>query len=236
MAGTVAGASPWTADEREVLAAAMLPVVRRLARSVAARVPVAYDDLLSEGLVGIARALNTFNPSRGASLATYVYRVAKGMMLNGARQLDPLPDGVRRDRREIDTARHAIYSRTGEKASEAAIAAVTGVSVRRQRQIAARDGFRAMLSLDAPFPQNAYEPSMGGDPLTDYCQTETARALGAAIASLPPRERLVLERHYVDGERVEAIAGDMGLSRQRVTQIRQAAIMRLRAVMADHAA
>ena len=57
-----------------------LPMVRRMAWSLAHRVPayVSVDDLNSEGLMGLVEALQRYDDKRGASFSTFAYLRVKG--------------------------------------------------------------------------------------------------------------------------------------------------------------
>lgn len=50
--------------------------------------PDYYEDLLQEGLIGCVAAIRTYDPSRGASFATYANRCIKNRMINAVRKLD----------------------------------------------------------------------------------------------------------------------------------------------------
>lgn len=68
------------------------------------------------------------------------------------------------------------------------------------------------------------------------CHSEGER-VWAAMDGLEPRERMVLTLYYGEELLQEEIGRRMGLSRSRISQIRQAALQRLREILeADHAA
>ena len=55
------------------------------------------DDLLGDGALGLIRAVDTYDPLRGATLEAYARKLIAGAMLNGLRKLDPVSERVRRD-------------------------------------------------------------------------------------------------------------------------------------------
>src|SRR5665213_3619587 len=101
-------------DEREATIRSLLPLVRTMARRVARVVRAAdLDDLIGDGSVGLIRAVDAFDPARGASLETYVRRVVLGAMLNGLRRLDPVSERARRALREAERLRLALAQDRG---------------------------------------------------------------------------------------------------------------------------
>jgi len=53
------------------------------------------------------------------------------------------------------------------------------------------------------------------------------------LRTLPPRDRLIMELHYLDGLTHEQIAGLFGLTRTAVTQVAQRSLCKLREVIKD---
>ncbi len=67
---------------------ACLPMVRRLAWSVARRCPglIPVDDLYGEGLLGLVEARRRYDPTRGAAFTTYAWSRIRGRMLDFLRK------------------------------------------------------------------------------------------------------------------------------------------------------
>jgi RNA polymerase sigma factor (sigma-70 family) len=59
-------------------------------------------------------------------------------------------------------------------------------------------------------------------------QTEMSRLLAEAIASLPPREEVLVNAHYCEGESMRAISKMLGISESRVSQLHARAVRLLR--------
>ena len=59
-----------------------------------------------------------------------------------------------------------------------------------------------------------------------------AGELRGAVARLPWRERVVVERHYWDGVPLKRVGAALGVSAARATQLRIPAVARLRAMLA----
>src|SRR5580704_9537979 len=101
-------------SEREDAIRQMFPMVRSTARRVGRLVPAAdIDDLVGDGCIGLIRAVDTFDPFRGAALETYARRLIIGAMLNGLRKLDPVSERARRKLREADRLRFEMAQERG---------------------------------------------------------------------------------------------------------------------------
>ncbi len=100
--------APVTAAEREVMILAHLPQVELLARRLHQRCPqVELEDLVSAGTIGLIRAVDRFDPSRGFKLKTLAEHKIRGAMLDYLREIDPLPRSVR----QFQKRRDAVLSR-----------------------------------------------------------------------------------------------------------------------------
>jgi RNA polymerase sigma factor (sigma-70 family) len=96
-------------ETREERIARLLPLVRRIARRISLVARGAdRDDLLGDGALGLIRAVDTYDPLRGATLEAYARKLIAGAMLNGLRKLDPVSERVRRTLRRAEERRFAL--------------------------------------------------------------------------------------------------------------------------------
>ncbi len=215
-----------TPAERDATIRELYPLVRAITRRVA-RVASGADpgDLAGDGAIGLIRAVDSFDPARGATLETYARKLIVGAMLNGLRRLDPVSERVRRTLRRAEERRYAIAQERGT------LPACNELDrdddrIRRARVAAFR---QAALSLDAPLRG-------GHDPLVDWETEPSARAserakraaLMEAVALLPERQRRIVALHYGSGMSLHAIGTTMRVSPQRVSQLHIGALARLR--------
>jgi RNA polymerase sigma factor FliA len=212
--------------EREDNIRQLFPLVRTIARRVHRMVPATdLDDLVGEGAMGLLRAVDTFDPSRGPTLQRYATRIVAGAMLNGLRRLDPVSERVRREIREAERERYAIASHQGELPSQ--------LDMERRRPALRRATLHAYrytpLSLDGPLPTGE---SLSGDWAADPALIASARAAEdavlAAVQALPARQRRVLSLHYFKGQSLHQIGKAMDISPQRASQLHKAALKNLR--------
>ena len=222
------------AQAREAKIRALFELVKKVARRVGRMVPGSdIEDLVGEGCIGLVRAVDSFDPSRGPSLEQYASRIVAGAMLNGIRRLDPVSERVRRDVREADRERYALATQLGELPTTKQMEA-RRPGLRRATTHAYR---HAPVSLDAPLPNGErLSGDWNADPATIVAAKAENESLRAFLDVLPPRHRELLTLHYFRGQTLHAISRRMGVSPQRVSQLHLTALMRLRKVIGNSAA
>ncbi len=215
-----------SADERETRIRALLPLVRAIARRVHRMVPVAdVEDLIGDGCVGLIRAVDAFDASRGVPLEHYARRVILGAVLNGVRRMDPVSERTRRTMRAASIARYRAAQQTGTMPGfadlERRLPAVAAARAEVHR--------RTPLSLDHVLPLGErIEPDWSGDPQSVVAARLERRRVHAAIAALGPRQRSIVVAHYFGDKRLRELVEPLGVSPQRVSQLHLNALERLR--------
>jgi RNA polymerase sigma factor for flagellar operon FliA len=213
-------------DDREATIRALFPLVRKVAHRIARVVPSAeIDDLVGDGAVGLIRAVDTYDPTRGTSLDTYVRRLVLGSMLNGLRRLDPVSERARRAVREAERERHALAQLRGSMPTMREMED-RRAGLRNARIAAYR---HAPVSLDASFTDDgAALADRRNDPARLAVDAGERREIAEAIALLPERQRRVVALHYYNRLSLHAIGAQMNVSAQRVSQLHLRALARLR--------
>ena len=207
----------------------LFPLVKRIARRVNRLIPSSdVDDLIGDGSVGLIRAIDSFDPSRGPTLEQYAGRVIAGAMLNGLRRLDPVSERVRREVREAEREQYALATQLG--------AMPTQYEMEERRpglRRAVTHAYRyTPLSLDGPLPAGeSLSGDWGADPGIIAAYRSERDFIRAALYRLTPRQRRVLALHYFRGKSLHQIGEALAISPQRASQLHQAAIKNLRKVM-----
>src|SRR3990172_659837 len=114
-----------TKEKNRIVAA--LPFVESLARRGASSMPhsIELGDLIQDGMIGLIDASHRFDESRGIKFETFAERRVRGAMIDALRR-DAWPRGVRRQRRELETAREELRRELGAEPSLADLAARVG--------------------------------------------------------------------------------------------------------------
>ena len=204
-------------------------MIRKIARRVSRMVAGSdIDDLVGEGCVGLIRAVDSFDPTRGPSLEQYAGRIVAGAMLNGLRRLDPVSERVRREMREAERERYALANERGSLPSQ------REMEDRRPalRRATAHAHEHAPLSLDSPLPVGErLARDSNADPAVVVSELAGMENLHAALQTLPPRLRSVIALHYFGELSLHQIGERMNISPQRASQLHLAALQKLQKVV-----
>jgi RNA polymerase sigma factor for flagellar operon FliA len=227
--------------ERAALLQQNVGLVHHVVRKLAAHLSTAadLDDMVSAGALGLVQAVDSFDRRRGLSFSTYAVPRIRGAILDELRKQDHVPRNVRRRSREMTRARDALTGRLRRPPSLDEIAGHMRVpsGMLRRWELDAEGAVRC--SLDQPATRREASATLG-ESMTDdrvpsvddtlTLEAEAARLKGA-IATLKAQERTVLALNYFEDLKLHEIAEVLGLSVCRISQIRTAALAKLRVVL-----
>lgn len=195
------------------------------------------EELISDGMLGLVKAIDAFDPGRGFQFSTYATPVVRGSIYNGLRRLDWLPERTRAKARNFQQAVDKLSQVQGRRPSEEDIAKELEISSKEVYELIANLGSMYLLSLDQPVGgDEGGEMSMGDlvedsqftGPEVEYEYAEERSALRQALAAIPDGERELLEMHYFQGVTFESISRMRGVSKQRISQLHLRAVRHLR--------
>jgi len=232
------------ADVRDRTIEEHMWLVRCIAKSMADRLPgqVDVDDLISAGAVGLIKAVDDFDPSRGAKLETYARYRIKGAILDDLRKQDMLPYSTRSKLRVVDRAIHSLERSLGRYPSDREIAEVAGISEEELSRLLSLASAIDLYSLDDILENGGEDMDIAEgpagarqeDPLTKLEREELARVIVDGLRELPQMERTVLGLYYYEGLRMKEIGEVVGVSESRISQIHSRAILLLRSRLRIH--
>ena len=215
------------------------PLVRRIAHHLMARLPssVSVEDLIQSGMIGLLEASASYDPARGASFETFAGIRIRGAMIDEVRRGDWSPRSVHRNARRVAESMRKVELRSGGDASDAAVARELGVGLEEYHAMLQDTLGSRLFSLDELMDEEHGERASFGsaahDPAALATRERLAGAIGAEIARLPERERLVLSLYYDDELNLKEIGLVLEVSESRVSQILSQATKRLRARLQD---
>lgn len=194
------------------------------------------EDLISDGMVGLVKAIDAFDPSRGFKFSTYATPVVRGSILNGLRRLEWVPERTKTKVRHLQKAVDKLQAVTGRRPTEEDIAQELDMSAKEVYEIIADLSSMYLLSLDTPLGTEDSDASMGDlvedtafvSPVQEYEFEEERDALRVALEKLPERDREIVEAHYFAGETFESISQRLGVSKQRISQLHLRAVRNMR--------
>jgi RNA polymerase sigma factor (sigma-70 family) len=226
---------------RARLVEAFLPMIAGVARIYRTSGSVDRVELVQEGVVGLLRALERYDAGRGTPFWPYAAWWVRQAMQQLVAELNRpvvLSDRALRQLSRIRSAHAEHVQRHGREPSTAGLAAATGISADSVSALAAAE--RTPRSVEEPVAGDGDVIGRFGDLIADPLAEDAYERVLAAIeveelrellSGLSERERGVIrERYGLDGpERTRAeIAGPLGVSGERVRQIEQRALAKLR--------
>jgi RNA polymerase sigma factor (sigma-70 family) len=225
---------------RELLIDRLLPLVSALARRFRTE-GLDSTDLIQEGIVGLLRALERYDPARGVpftAFATWWIRQA----LQDARSdfIRPfrLPPKALRQLSQLKSEHQRIYQTEQRSADVAELAKRMSIDLDQASALVAAD--RRVRSLDEAIWLSETDVGSLGDLLEDPLSDEAYEGVIDAIAGaqlrallsrLTQRERDVVSARFGLGgesEKLVDIGERLGISAERVRQIEQRALAKLR--------
>jgi RNA polymerase primary sigma factor len=198
-------------------------------------------DLVQEGTIGLMKAVERYDWRRGTKFSTYAAWWIRSGIIDalGANAPIRLPESMRERAADVQRAEQALMARAGRRPSAAEIAAELDLTP--AQVVEARAAAQPVGSLDVPVGADGdlmhadllSDPNTP-DPLQSLIEEADADELEALLGLLSERQRLVIELRFGLGSdeprTAEAVAGELGLARERVRQIELHALRRLAAV------
>lgn len=215
-----------------------LNLIGQTVASVSARYPRHVDrqELWNAGALGLVEAANRYDPSTGIPFAHFARMRIRGAIIDSTRSRDWASRSVRRRARELDQVKQDMIDSDGRGASREALANALGVTVAELASIEARSATSTLLYLDhesgddePSLRDTISDPSMDIDPQAMLEHREMLGTLREAVHHLPGIHGEVIRRYYLDGEMLQAIAEDHGVTQARISQIRSEALTALQA-------
>jgi RNA polymerase nonessential primary-like sigma factor len=211
---------------------------------------VPLSDLIEEGNLGLMHAIDKFEPERGFRFSTYatwwIRQAVERAVMNQGRVIR-LPVHVVRELQQVLRARRMLENDPafnqrkgfeGDGVRVEDVAALLGRDVQDVAELLAMA--EAPKSLDASTDRNDEDHTLGDsmadelavDPTGVTHNHEVEKLLDNWIDALSTREKEVLEGrfglHDREPETLEVLSDRLGLTRERVRQIQNEALLKLR--------
>jgi RNA polymerase sigma-B factor len=191
---------------REALVNGFLPLARKLARRYA-KSSEPYEDLFQVASLALVKAIDRFDPDRGASFSSFAVPTILGEL-----------------RRYFRDSTWSVHVSRGAKERALSIEDVLDA-------LSAKEAYAAQ-SLDAP--ASTEEDAVGslGDTLgaedASYELVEARMVVAGALPSLSERDRHVLRMRFVEEMTQSEIAAQIGISQMQVSRVLRRSLEQVR--------
>ncbi|AMW28154.1 MULTISPECIES: RNA polymerase sigma factor SigF [Arthrospira] len=186
-----------------------------------------YDDLLQVGCIGLIRAIERFDMSKGHAFSSFAIPYIRGEIQHYLRDKSP---SVRVPRQWLTLLRKAtpciqeLQVKLGRKPTDVEIASALEISVEEWNQVKLASQNRSLLSLDAPIQDEEEGSTSLGDlvPDTRYRSFQLAQEdqirLQQALGHLEDGTRKVLEFVFLYDLTQKETAEKLGISAVTVSR------------------
>lgn len=229
--------------DREALFHQHIPLVRRIAHHMIAKLPpnVELDDLIQVGMIGLTDALSRYEATQGVQFETFASQRIRGAMLDELREGDWMSRGARKSQKDIEHALHRVEQRLGRSPMESEIAAELGMSLEDYQSLLGKVRGTQLVYLEDFHRDDDDEGFLdrhvadeGANPMSVLRDQRLRAALVQAIKQLPEREQYIMGMYYEHDMNLKEIAAVLGVTESRVCQLHSQSIARLRTKMRGH--
>lgn len=226
---------------REQLIEQHLPLVRMLARPYCRR-GEPLEDLVQIGTIGLIKAIDRFDLSRGVAFSTYATPTIVGEIRRHFRDrawMVRVPRRLRQLNGRLPTLADELAGRLGRQPTTAELARAAGATEDEVSEA------RGCAHAHAPLSLSPWDGGGGDghelDPLETlgapdhrYELVEQRAALRSALRTLDERERTILQLRFVEDQVQAEIAGQLGISQMHVSRLIRRALDKLAAAIAPN--
>ncbi len=229
--------------DREHMIRQYVPLVRRLAHHMIAKLPpnIELDDLIQVGMIGLSEALTRYEVTQGVQFETFATQRIRGAMIDELRESDWMSRGSRKSQKDIERAVQRVEQRVGRSPKESEIAEELGMTLSDYQDLLGKVRGTQLVYLedmtggdDDDGFLDRHTADADGDPMEQLRDSRLRAALVQAIKSLPEREQYVMSMYYEKDLNLKEIAVVLGITESRVCQLHSQSVARLRAKMRSH--
>lgn len=218
----------------------VIRIAKNYQRSSGSRSVMSIDDLVSEGNIGLLRAVAKFNPSLGFRFSTYATHWINEAIRRGVMNQDRLirlPVHVAKRLNVYLATQKQLAQKSYRTPDYEDIARATGDNVGCVRELMAWQNSSNSLQTPSADNQSTWQDSFTDEealsPATQAERDDLMFHLQRFIAQLKPREQHILCARFGMGGRsseatLESIANEIGVTRERIRQIQIHALKQLK--------
>jgi RNA polymerase sigma-B factor len=219
---------------REELVESFLPLARRLARRYE-RETEPLDDLVQVASLGLLKAIDRFDSTRGPDFISYAIPTMLGELRRYFRDSSwalHVPRGMQERVLKVSETAEYMSQKLGRPATAKQLATELRISVEDVLDAMEASSAYSTVSLDVPpGPDEDDRPARitsAGERDHGFDLTENRMVLAGALRGLPPRERRILLLRFRAGMTQAEIGELLGLSQMHVCRLIRRALERLR--------
>lgn len=215
----------------ERLVISHMNLVRKIAWHMHGRVGriVEIDDLLQVGYIGLVDASQRYVPKAGVSFAAYAKIRIRGSIVDYLRSNSSMCRATIAMHQKVKAISGRLEHELMRMPTVPEMAGALEMTLTEYEDWQTQFATRQISSLDEVYSDHSLLFRDGSVSAEDKIQQDELKGqLREALGKLPEREALVLQLYYVEELNIYEIADILGVTTGRISQIKKAAVERLR--------
>ncbi len=197
-----------------------------------------YDDLVSNGVIGLMDAIGKFDSMRNVKFETYASKRIQGEILDYMRKQDWISSSMRTRIKKVKQEFEKLSMLYGREATDKEVAQSLELSPVQVKEALENEYIYSIIYFESVISSGSTEQPIkvidtikdhdeGALPEQHFEKKEMLRILTEILDELPETEKLVIELYYNKELLLKEIAKILGVSESRVSQIHSKAIKRI---------
>ena len=191
------------------------------------------EDFFNQGILALIERIERFDPDRGVKFDTYIYKGIRGSMVNYVRKQHWLPNRIWSMSKKIRQAQMDLEAKLLRHPTQQELALELGMSLQELEKLQVEIYSADSVSYEELIEQSS-EANLAATQLVEkeevdskLLSEEMLSELEKAMNQLPPRYKQVIALCYYEKLNLREIGEVLGLTQQRVSQIRAKALEKL---------
>ncbi|WP_159817211.1 FliA/WhiG family RNA polymerase sigma factor [Colwellia sp. 20A7] len=218
--------STLTAQKESELLAQYAYLVKRAGAHMRTQlgVIVDVDDIQQIGLVALLSSIRRYGRDADEKFAAYAFKCIRGAMLDEFRRVDWRPRQLRQKSHKLRDCTRALTKALGREPNDSELCEALKVSPDELLELHYITQAEAMDSLESLLDDGGQYCAAADDTLS---KAESTMELQTAMATLPARNKLLLQLYYTYEMNMKEIALTLELTEARVCQLHKEALVAL---------